>query len=60
MTEEGYRDGRVDLLRVLDAQRAVLDGRSAYVEAQVAWQRALADVERAMGAPLAEGAGVAP
>jgi cobalt-zinc-cadmium efflux system outer membrane protein len=60
MTEEGYRDGRVDLLRVLDAQRAVLDGRSAYVEAQVAWQRALADVERAMGTPLAEGAGVAP
>jgi len=60
MTEEGYRDGRVDLLRVLDAQRAVLDGRAAYVEARAAWQRALADVERAVGAPLAEGAALAP
>ena len=60
MTEEGYRDGRVDLLRVLDAQRAVLDGRAGYVEAQAAWQRALADVERAVGAPLEGGAGLAP
>jgi cobalt-zinc-cadmium efflux system outer membrane protein len=60
MTEEGYRDGRVDLLGVLDAQRAVLDGRAAYVEAQAGWQRALTDVERAMGAPLEEGAGLAP
>ncbi len=60
MTEEGYRDGRVDLLRVLDAQRAVRDGRAGYVEAQVAWQRALADVERAVGAPLEGGAGLAP
>jgi cobalt-zinc-cadmium efflux system outer membrane protein len=60
MTEEGYRDGRVDLLRVLEAQRAVLEGRVAYVEAQAAWQRALADVERAMGAPIEEGATRAP
>ena len=60
MTEEGYRDGRVDLLRVLDAQRAVLDGRAGYVEAQVAWQRALADVERAVGASLEGGAALAP
>ena len=60
MTEEGYRDGRVDLLRVLDAQRAVLDVRAAYVEAQAAWQRALADVERAMGSPLEEGPPRAP
>jgi cobalt-zinc-cadmium efflux system outer membrane protein len=60
MTEEGYRDGRVDLLRVLDAQRAVLDGRASYVEAEAAWQRALADVERAVGAPLEGGAVLAP
>ena len=60
MTEEGYRDGRVDLLRVLEAQRAVLDGRLGYVEAQAAWQRALADVERAMGVPIAEGAAREP
>jgi len=60
MTEEGYRDGRVDLLRVLEAQRAVLDGRAGYVEAEAEWQRALADVEHALGAPLELGAARAP
>jgi cobalt-zinc-cadmium efflux system outer membrane protein len=57
MTEEGYRDGRVDLLRVLETQRAFLEGRVAYVEAQASSQRALADVERALGAPLGGGTG---
>jgi cobalt-zinc-cadmium efflux system outer membrane protein len=49
MTEEGYRDGRVDLLRVLETQRAVLEARFASVEARATSQRALADVERAIG-----------
>jgi cobalt-zinc-cadmium efflux system outer membrane protein len=49
MTEEGYRDGRVDLLRVLETQTAVLGARLAAVEAQAAWQRARADVEKAVG-----------
>ena len=52
MYEEGYRDGRVDLLRLLDAQRARLDTRIAVVEAEAAWARALADVERAAGVSL--------
>jgi len=52
MTEEGYRDGRVDLLRVLEAQRAVLETRLAQVEAQASWQRALVDVEHAAGVTL--------
>jgi cobalt-zinc-cadmium efflux system outer membrane protein len=52
MTEEGYRDGRVDLLRVLETQRALLEGRLAYVEARSTSQRALADVERALGVAL--------
>jgi cobalt-zinc-cadmium efflux system outer membrane protein len=52
MTEEGYRDGRVDLLRLLDAQRARLESRIALVDAQATWERALADVERAAGARL--------
>jgi outer membrane protein, heavy metal efflux system len=59
MTEEGYRDGRVDLLRVLETQRALLDGRAAHVEAQATWQRALADVERSMGT-AADGGAHAP
>ncbi len=49
MTEEGYRDGRVDLLRLIEAQRAVLDARFANAEAQASWQRAIADLERAAG-----------
>jgi outer membrane protein, heavy metal efflux system len=52
MTEEAYRDGRVDLLRVLEAQRAVLEARLARVAASAAWQRAIADVERSIGAPV--------
>jgi cobalt-zinc-cadmium efflux system outer membrane protein len=60
MTEEGYRDGRVDLLRVLEAQRALLDGRFAYLEARSTWQRALADLERSLGAPLEGGPRRAP
>ena len=55
MNEEGYRDGRVDLLRLLDAQRVRLETRIAVVEAEAAWQRALADVERAAGVSLTVG-----
>jgi cobalt-zinc-cadmium efflux system outer membrane protein len=50
MTEEGYRAGRVDLLHVLETQSAVLSARLASVEAQAIWQRARADVEKAIGA----------
>jgi len=53
MTEGGYRDGRVDLLRVLDAQRALLEARLAAMDAQATWQRALAELERAIGIPVA-------
>jgi cobalt-zinc-cadmium efflux system outer membrane protein len=52
MTEEGYRAGRVDLLRLLEAQRAVLDTRLALAEASAALGRAQADLERASGRRL--------
>ena len=52
MTEEGYRDGRVDLLRLLDAQRARLESRSPRSRREATWERALADVERAAGVRL--------
>jgi cobalt-zinc-cadmium efflux system outer membrane protein len=60
MYEEGYRDGRVDLLRLLDAQRVRLDTRIAVVEAEAAWERALADVERASGVSLTSVGGRGP
>jgi cobalt-zinc-cadmium efflux system outer membrane protein len=54
MTDEGYRDGYVDLLRVLDAQRALLDSQIAETAALAAWVRALADLEKAGGVDLPE------
>jgi outer membrane protein TolC len=60
MTEEGYRDGRVDLLRLIDAQRARLESRVAEVEAEAAWERALVEVERAAGVRLDRGGAHAP
>jgi cobalt-zinc-cadmium efflux system outer membrane protein len=60
MTEEGYRAGRLDLLRLLEAQRAVLDSRLAAAEAAAALARAFADLERATGRPLDAGGNHAP
>jgi outer membrane protein, heavy metal efflux system len=54
MTEESYRAGRADLVRVLEAQRAVVDARLAEVDAIAAWARAFADLERAAGGGLTE------
>lgn len=52
MTEESYRAGRADLVRVLEAERAVLDLRLAQAEAIATWARSFADLEKATGAPL--------
>jgi cobalt-zinc-cadmium efflux system outer membrane protein len=52
MTEDGYREGRLDILRLLEAQRAVLEARLASLDATVTWCRALADLERAAGVTL--------
>jgi cobalt-zinc-cadmium efflux system outer membrane protein len=52
MTDEGFRSGRIDLLHVLDAQRAYLEARLAEVDADATYNRAAADVERAAGADL--------
>ena len=55
MTEDGYRSGRIDLVRVLEAQRALLDNRLAEAEAAAAWGRAIADLENASGGDLQQG-----
>src|SRR6266700_1330029 len=55
LTEESYRAGRADLVRVLEAQRALVDARLAELDAVVAWARAFADLERAAGRALDEG-----
>jgi cobalt-zinc-cadmium efflux system outer membrane protein len=60
MTEEGYRLGRLDLIRLLDAQRALLDSRLAEAEASATWSRAVADLEIAAGATFPEDGTHAP
>jgi cobalt-zinc-cadmium efflux system outer membrane protein len=59
MTEESYRAGRADLVRVLEAQRAVIDARLAELDAIAGWARAFADLERAAGRAF-EGTHAAP
>ena len=49
---EGYRLGRFGLLDVLDAQRTLIAVGGQYVRALTAYQQAVADVERLIGAPL--------
>jgi cobalt-zinc-cadmium efflux system outer membrane protein len=50
--EEGYREGKFDLLRVLDAQRALFEATNEYVDALATYHQARAEVERLIGTPL--------
>ncbi len=52
LTEEGYAQGRIDLTRVLEATRALLDARSSEVATVAQRARALADLEHAAGVDL--------
>jgi outer membrane protein TolC len=47
-----YRNDRTDFLNLLDSQNAALDVEYAYVQAQSEYEGRLADLERAVGAPL--------
>ena len=55
LTVEAFQLGTLDVLRVLDAQRALSDARITEVTARANWARAVADLERAAGTNL-EGA----
>lgn len=54
-TQEGYRLGKFGLLDVLDVQRTLSEARGRYLEALAAYHKAVAEVERLIGAPLTEG-----
>ena len=56
MTEESYRSGRVDLIRLLETQRALLESQIAEIDANASFGRALADLERAAGVRIDAGA----
>ncbi len=50
---EGYRLGKFGYLDVLDAQRTLVNAGSQHLRALADYHRAVADVERLTGAPLA-------
>lgn len=52
--QTGYRQGKFDYLEVLDAQRTLFTSRTRYIQALAEYNRAVADVERLIGTPLAE------
>jgi len=53
-TEEGYREGKFDLLTVLDAQRTLFETTNQYVDALAAYHTARAEVESLIGTPLSD------
>jgi len=52
LVEESYRLGRDSILTTLVAQRALRDVKTEYLEALVALQAAVADLEDILGAPI--------
>lgn len=52
LTQEGYERGKFDFLRVLDAQRAVIDARLESLDARLTYLLSLAEIERLVGAGL--------
>jgi cobalt-zinc-cadmium efflux system outer membrane protein len=52
LAEEGYRLGRSSVLAVLDAQRSLRDVKIEYLQALLAQQSALADLEDVLGGPI--------
>ncbi len=53
-TQEGYLEGKFDLLMVLDAQRTLFETTNQYIDSMVDYHTAYADVERLIGTPLSE------
>ncbi|MEZ4698472.1 MAG: TolC family protein [Rhodothermales bacterium] len=51
-TQEGYRDGKFDLLTVLDAQRTFFEAANQQIDVLETYHNARAEVERLIGTPL--------
>ncbi len=52
MAEDAFRSGQTNLLAMIQTATAIRDLRNRAIEAGVEYQDALADLERAVGAPL--------
>lgn len=53
-TQEGYREGKFDLLTVLDAQRTFFEAMNRYIDALETYHITRAEVERLLGTPLSD------
>lgn len=53
-TEEGYLEGKFDLLTVLDAQRTLFETTNQYIDALAAYHISRTTVERLIGTPLSD------
>ncbi len=53
-TQEGYREGKFDLLTVLDAQRTFFEAMNRYIDALETYHVTRAEVERLIGTPLSD------
>lgn len=51
-SKEGYSQGKLDYLHVLDAQRTLSEARARYIDALAAYHSSMADVERLIGLEL--------
>jgi len=51
-SKEGYSQGKLDYLNVLDAQRTLSEARAQYIDALAAYHNSKADVERLIGREL--------
>ena len=49
IAQAAYRQGGVELLRLLDAERSRLDAESAWVDGMVAFQQSVVNLEAAQG-----------
>ncbi len=51
-SKEGYSQGKLDYLNLLDAQRTLFEAKVQFIDALVSYHRAIADVERLIGRDL--------
>jgi cobalt-zinc-cadmium efflux system outer membrane protein len=54
-SEIAYRTGKLDFLSLIDSLRAVESAHVDHVEAEARFEKAFADLERAVGGPLERG-----
>ena len=53
--QANYTSGKLDFLRLLDAERQLYSQREMYYQAIAEYHRRLAELERAVGQPLSVG-----